>query len=160
MHVRIHTTDTIYISGTPSISLEDFKGIATEVVRLAQECVKKLIDARPITLQRAGCILEFAENLNPDNEFERMVMVILADTSNEIILTEKMKTLGIKGPPLDEGIPDKIKRLEKKGIPVYKETEIKNIRDLRNDIVHSGNIPDKKQAVDTLKLAKEIFEKA
>ncbi|MGQ9469040.1 MAG: hypothetical protein ACUVTD_04350 [Nitrososphaerales archaeon] len=118
------------------------------------------MEVRPLTLQRAKTILEIASKLNLDNEYERMLAVILADTSNEIVLREKMKGMKIEGAPLDEGIPDKIKRLESKGAVVYKEDEIKNIKEVRNRIVHYGDIPDKSQSIDALKVAKEVLEKA
>lgn len=160
MDVIVYTTDRMFISASPLVSLNIFDALATKIVRTAQQSVKKLVEIRPLTLQRARSILSFASKLNMDNDFERMVVVILADTSNEIVLTERMKALKIKGPPLDQGIPEKIKRLKQKGAIVYKEAEIENIRDLRNGIVHSGNIPDKIQATEALKLAWDVLQKA
>ncbi|KPV62195.1 MAG: hypothetical protein AOA66_1434 [Candidatus Bathyarchaeota archaeon BA2] len=105
---------------------------------------------------RAKNILEFASKLNVDDDYERMVAVILADTSNEIVLREEMKAAGIEGPPLDEGIPEKIKRLDK-GKFVCEEDGVKNTRELRNGIVHRGDIPDKTQAAKALEIAKTVL---
>jgi hypothetical protein len=86
-----------------------------------------------------------------------MVIVILCDTANEIILREQMKALGIQRPPLDEGIPEKIKRIEGKGQVVYRSEEVKNIKDLRNGIVHRGDIPDKSQAEKCLEITRDFL---
>lgn len=158
--VIIFTSDKIRISGSPLISHDRFDQIATRIARIAQESVTKLVEERPVTLQRARSILEFASKLNSGNEFERMVMVILADTSNEIVLTEQMKALRIKGSPLEEGIPNKIEYIKKRGKNVYKEKEIKNVRELRNGIVHNGNIPTSVQASDSLKITLDVLENA
>jgi hypothetical protein len=158
--VIIYTTDIIFISGSPTIPSGDFDRIATKIADIAQECTKSLVKVRPLTLQRAKTILDFASGLNLDSEYERMVVLILADTTNEIVLREKMKSMGIEGAPLEEGIPDKIKRLRDKGAIVYKGDEIKNIREIRNRIVHYGDVPDKSQSIDALKVAKEVLEKA
>jgi hypothetical protein len=160
LDVVLYTTDTIFVSATPSLPGITFNEVATKIVSLAQQCTTKLTEARPITLQRASSILEFASSLNPDDEFQRMVMVILSDTSNEIVLREQMKALKIEGAPLDDGVPEKIKRLKQKGVFVYRETEIGNIRELRNGIVHYGNIPDKNQAIEAFKLAQDVLKKA
>lgn len=158
--VIVYTSGKIVISGSPHISLDAFNGIATNVGQLAQQSLKKLEQTRPITCQRARSILNFALELDPDNEYARMVIVILADTSNEIVLTEKMRDLKMKGSVLNEGIPDKIRHLKKKTEIVYKEQGILNIREFRNGIVHSGNIPARQQAVDAIEIAKDVLENA
>lgn len=158
MDVIVYTTDRIYISTSPQVTIDVFSEKATEVVRLAQESTRRLAEVRPITLQRARSIIEFASNLDPDNDFERMIIVILADCSNEIVLTEEMKAERIRGDALNYGIPDKIKCLEEKGKVVYKSDEIKNVRDLRNEIVHRGNIPDRVQATEAFSVAKSVLE--
>nr|MDO8100249.1 hypothetical protein [Candidatus Njordarchaeota archaeon] len=160
LDVIVYTTDTMFISATPFVPIDTFNDIATKIVSMAQQSTTKLAEVRPITLQRAGSILEFASSLNVDNEFQRMATVILADTSNEIVLREQMKALRIEGSPLDAGIPEKIKTLKQKGAVVYRETEILNIRELRNGIAHYGNIPDRNQAIEALKIAREVLKKA
>jgi len=155
-----YTSDVIFISGSPRIPKEKFDKIANQIGQIAQHSVKRLVETRPITLQRAEAIIRFAFKLNPDNEYERMVIVILADTSNEIVLTESMKSLNIKGDPLKAGIPVKIKKLKEKGKVPYKEEEIINIRELRNRIVHEGTIPTKEQATRALKVAQEVLKRA
>jgi len=158
MDVIVYTTDTIFISASPLVFLDTFNDIATKMVRAAQQSVTRLAEIRPLALQRAKNILGFASNLNLDDEYQRMVVVILADTSNEIVLREQMKALGIEGPPLDEGIPQKIMRIKDKGVIVYNEDEIKSVRELRNRIVHYGDIPDKTQATKALNIAQSVLE--
>jgi len=158
--IIIYTTDKIFISATPYLQPEKFNEVADKIVSIAQQSVEKLADLRPVTLQRASSILQFALELNIDNEYQRMIAVILADTSNEIVLREQMKALRIQGPPLDAGIPEKIKYIKEKGRDVYMENEIMNVRELRNGIVHHGNIPDKEQTREALQIAKEVLEKA
>jgi hypothetical protein len=158
--VIVFTSDKIYISGSPLMPKSEFDQIATRIARIAQDSVSKLAEERPVTLQRARSILEFTLRLNPEDEFERMVMVILADTSNEIVLTERMKALKIKGPPLEEGIPNKIECIKDKGSSVYKEAEIRNVRELRNGIVHTGNIPTSGEAKRCLEISLDVLENA
>lgn len=159
LDVVVYTSDMIFISATPSLPVGRFDEVATKIAGFAQQCTTKLVEVRPLTLQRASSILEFASTLNFGDEFQRMVIVILADTSNEIVLREQMKALKIEGAPLDEGMPEKIRRLKQKGVVVHRETEIENIRELRNGIVHYGNIPDKIQATEALKLAQDVLKK-
>lgn len=156
----IFTNDKIHISGSPLMPPDEFNHVATRIAEIAQESVAELAEERPVTLSRARSILGFASKLNSSNEFERMVIVILSDTSNEIVLTERMKALGIKGSPLGEGIPNKIGYIKKMGKSVYKEKEIRNVRELRNSIVHDGNIPTSVQADDSRKIALDVLENA
>lgn len=158
MEVIVYTTDRIYLSASPFVLAETFNRVATEVIRLAQQSTTRLAKVRPLTLQRARSILDFASKLDPTNDFERMVIVILADTSNEISLREQMRAAQIGGTALDYGISDKIKCLKDKGEVVFKADEMKNGRELRNGIVHQGNIPDKTQAVDALKIAQSVLD--
>lgn len=158
--VIVYTTDRMFLPASPYVHSSTFDQIATRVIGIAQSSINKLAEARPLTFQRATSILEFASTLKLDNEFQKMVMVILADTSNEIVLTEQMKALKIGGPPLAEGIPDKIKRLESKGKVVYKKREIISTRELRNGIVHRGDIPDRTQTTRALEIAKNVLESA
>lgn len=155
--IIVYTTDGIYVSASPKVSLETFNTTATSVIRMAQESIKKLVEIRPLTLLRAKSILSFASKLHVEDEYERMVIVILADTSNEIVLREEMKATRIEGPPLDEGIPEKIRRLKEKGIFICEEEGVGNIRELRNAIVHRGDIPDKNQAVRALEIAQTVL---
>jgi len=156
--IIVYTTDRIYVSSSPYIDDADFDRMATRIIQLAQQATAPLEEIRPISVQRAKSIFEFARRLNLDNEYERMVAIILADTSNEIVLREQMKARGIKGAPLEEGIPDKIGRLKKKGIHVLNEREIRDLRETRNRVVHYGEIPDKSQAEKALRIAQIVLK--
>jgi len=157
INVRVHSTNGIYVSGSPLIDEKEFAAIATRVIQLAQQATIPLEQIRPISIQRAKCILDFARKLNLDNEYERMVTIILSDTCNEIILREQMKALHIEGVPLEEGIPEKIKRLKDKGCPIVAEEPMKNLRETRNRIVHHGDVPQKEQAAEALKIADQVL---
>jgi len=157
LDVIVYTTDTIYLSTSPFVPRETFDNIATRIVQLAQQSIKSLEEIRPLTLLRAKGILESASKLDLDDEFDRMSIVILADISNEIVLREHMKAAKIEGVTLDEGIPEKIRRLKDKGKVVFEEAEIINIRELRNGIVHRGEIPDKNQTKKALQIAQSIL---
>lgn len=89
--IIVYSTDRIYVSGSPYVDDADFDTMATRIIQLAQQATAPLEEARPISLQRAKSIFDFARRLNLDSEYERMVAIILADTSNEIVLTEQMK---------------------------------------------------------------------
>ncbi len=158
IEVIVYTSDKIYISSSPYTPPDSFNQTATKIAKIAQGSVKKLAETRPLTLQRAKSLVDFVSKLNPGDEYQRMVMVILSDTSNEIVLREMMKSLKISGPPLDAGIPDKIKIIKERGGNVYKENEIRSVRELRNTIVHYGNIPDKDQAIQAFKVASGILQ--
>jgi len=157
LDVIVYTTDTIYLSTSPFVPKETFDSLATRIVQLAQQSTKSLEEIRPLTLLRARGILESASKLNLDDEFDRMSIVILADISNEIVLREHMKAAKIEGSPLDEGIPEKIKRLKDKGKVVFEDAEIINTRELRNGIVHRGDIPDRNQTKKALQIAQSVL---
>ena len=157
--VIVYSTDTIYVSGSAYIESEEFALIATKTIELAQQAnTAPLEQMRPISVQRAKDILEFAKHLDLDKEYERMIVIILSDTCNEIVLREKMKTLNIDGAPLDDNIPEKIKRLKVKGCQIVDEEAIKNLRETRNRIVHYGDIPHRGQAEESLRIAEHVLQ--
>ena len=157
--IIVYSTDTIYVSGSPYIEPEEFGRIATRTIELAHQAITPPLElVRPISIQRAKDLLEFAKHLNLDKDYERMIAIILADTSNEVVLREKMKALNIDGAPLDDNIPEKIKRLKVKGCQIVDEEAIKNVRETRNRIVHYGDIPHKGQAEESLKIADRVLQ--
>jgi hypothetical protein len=157
--IIVYSTDTIYVSGSAYIKPEEFARIATKIIELAQQAITPPLEKmRPISVQRAKDLLGFAGNLNLDKDYERMIAIILADTCNEIVLREKMKALNIDGVPLDDNIPEKIKRLKAKGCQIVDEEAIKNVRETRNRIVHYGDIPHKGQAEESLKIADHVLQ--
>lgn len=156
--IIVYSTGTMYVSGSAYIGENEFATMATRIIQLAQQATVPLEQTRPISIQRAKCILDFVRELNLDNEYDRMVAIILSDTCNEIILREQMKALKIEGAPLDEGIPNKIKRIKDKGYSVTAEDSIKNLRETRNRIVHYGEVPHKEQAEEALKITEEVLK--
>jgi hypothetical protein len=157
--IIVYSTDLIYVSGSLYIESEEFARIATKTIELAQQAnTAPLEEMRPISVQRAKDILEFAKHLDLDKEYERMIVIILSDTCNEIVLREKMKAMNIDGAPLDDNIPEKIKRLKVKGYQIVDEEAIKNLRETRNRIVHYGDIPHRGQAEESLKIADHVLQ--
>jgi len=158
VEVILYTNDTVFVSSSPRMARSEFEALADKVVGLAEISKTSVSELRPVTVLRAKSLLDYASSLDFEDENQRMVAVIICDTSNEIMLTELMKTLGITGPPLDEGIPEKIQSIKGKGRPVHKEDEIRNIRELRNAIVHRGQIPDMSQAKKCLEICAGAFQ--
>jgi hypothetical protein len=157
LDIIVYSSDVIYVSGSAQIEEAKFGDMATRIIQLALQAVTKLEKVRPVSLKRAQCLLDFTKTLDVDDEYQRMAMLILTDTCNEIVLREIMQALKIEGPPLEEGIPDKIKRIKAKGYLVIGEDEIKNLREERNRVVHHGEIPVKDQALQALKVAEKVI---
>jgi hypothetical protein len=53
-----------------------------------------------------------------------------------IARSDARATMSIKGPPLEEGIPEKIKKIKAKGYTIIGEDEIKNLREERNRAIN------------------------
>lgn len=157
--VVVYTNGTVLIRASPKTPNDLFENICSAVEKLARQAVAPVSTTRPLTAHRAKTILDYASKLELSDETQRMVVVILCDTANEIILTEQMRALGIQGPPLEEGIPEKTKRIEDKGQVVYRSGEVKNMRELRNGIVHRGNIPDRDQTAKCVEIALDFLDK-
>lgn len=156
--VEVYTSETIVIKGSPRIPLDEFEKIASKVIEIANRSKLSVADDRPITLTRAIGIMSYALKLDLSDEYQRMVAVILSDLVNEIILTEIMRNQGIKGSPLEAGVPTKIRYLKEKNISIYLEEEIKNIRDLRNGVAHRGEFPDETQAKQAIDVAHKVLK--
>jgi hypothetical protein len=156
--IIIYTTDRIYVSGSAYIEEADFGSTATRIIQLAQQATTPLEQVRPISVQQAKCILDFAEKLNLGDGYQRMVAIILSDTCNEIVLREQMKALKIQGVPLDAGIPEKIERIKDKGYAVVAEGAMKDLRETRNRVVHYGDVPHEGQATEALKVARKVLK--
>jgi hypothetical protein len=158
--VTIFSNDTITVSASPHVTQANFEELVRNVQKTAETSIKSLSTTRPLALARAKELIDYATSLSPSDEKQRMVVIILCDTANEIILTEKLQSLNITGSPLNEGIPDKIRRIKGKGEDVYRESEILVIRERRNDIVHRGNIPMKTEADKVVEISSDFVNKA
>ncbi len=123
-----------------------------------KQCTESIHDRRPVSAVRAREIFEFVTELDTEKSNERMVAIVLCDTTNEIILTELMKDKKISGSALNEGVRKKISYLEKKGTIIPFSKELSNIREVRNKAVHDGQIPSKGQVDTALKTTKQFIE--
>jgi hypothetical protein len=155
--VIVYKSSKIKITSS-KIESTRFNIIANEIFELARTSDSKISETRGLFLQRAKSIVNHIVSLNLDDETNRMLAVILSDTSNEIVITELMQYEKIDGSPLEDNLPNKIKQLKKKNKIIFKELEIMQVRTLRNSIVHQGNIPFKEQAQQTIDIAKEVLD--
>ena len=157
--VIVYNTDKIYVSTSPNFGQPGFDSFAKEIEDIATRCAKPLGKAKPLEKLRAAELIRYSRGLDLNQDKERMVAVIIADTADEIVLTAKMKSLRIAGDALKAGIPDKIRYIEDKKEGVYMKEEIKQIRDLRNGIAHSGNIPTLEETKQVLEWSTEFVDK-
>jgi hypothetical protein len=137
---------TLTVSATPNLGTAKFDVFCQEIEKLATSGATSMAEEKPLPITRASGLIEYAKGLSLAAEKERMVAVIICDTSNEIVLTTKMRLLKFDGEALKAGVPKKIEYIEGKGEAVYLKERIKEIRELRNDVAHSGSIPSQKEA--------------
>jgi len=158
--IIIFTNDTVTMSASPSASSTAFDTLAEDVQKVAEMSTKPVTVSRPLACLRAQQLMGYVKSLDTSVELNRMVAVILSDTANEIVLREKLRLLHVSGPALDEGVPEKIKRIEAKGEQVYRKDDVINVRDLRNEVVHKGNIPIKDEADKVIQISSDFVSKA
>ncbi len=158
--VIVYSSSKVYITASSKMNPTKFNGIASTIVESARKSTTTIKKKRALQLQRVDTIVSFISSINLGDEGHRMIAVVLADTSNEIVITEYMKNLQIQGPPLEDNLPNKIKYLQNKGENVYREDDIRQVRTVRNAVVHQGSIPDKKQAQAAIDISKDILSHA
>lgn len=158
LDVIVYKSSKVKITSSSKIDSTPFNNIADAIFELARASDSKISETRRLFLQRAKSIVNYIMSLNLGDETNRMLAVILSDTSNEIVITELMRHEKIDGSPLEDNLPNKIKHLKKKDKIMFKESEIMQVRTLRNSIVHQGNIPFKEQAQQAIDIAKEVLD--
>lgn len=158
--VILYTTGTLTVSCSPYLDTPKFEAFAADIQKIAKSSTRSVGETRALAVVRARELNEYAQKFDTADDLQRMVAVIVSDTSNEIILREKMISLGIQGDPLEDGVPKKIEHLEKKGETVLMKDKVKQVRELRNDIAHRGSIPSKEQANMAIKWSTEFVNAA
>jgi len=156
--VIVYNSSKVKITSSSKIDSPTFNNIVNDIFKLARASNSNIAGARALFLQKAKSIVNHISSLNLNDETNRMLAVILSDTSNEIVITELMRHEKIDGSPLEDNLPNKIKHLKKKDIIIFKESEITQVRTLRNTIVHQGNIPFKEQAQQAMNIATEVLD--
>jgi len=145
MNVILYSTGSLVCSSSPKIGERSYTEMEKIVLTIIGQCVNPLSKSRPATAIRSKSIIVFVDDLDISIENNRMIAVILSDTINEISLTEMMRKEKIKGTALEEGLAKKIAYLEKKGLVIPYKADLESVRNLRNDVVHKGIIPDENQ---------------
>lgn len=154
---KFYSTGTLHLSASPKLDTENFQSALRSIQALIDQCTESILEKRPLSTIRAKEIINFVERLDIGDEHQRIVSLVLCDTSNEIILTELMKNRRIDGPPLREGVMKKISYLENKDVTIPFKDELSNVREIRNDAVHNGNIPSKGQTQKALEISLEFL---
>ncbi len=156
--IIIYANDTVTLSSSPNANPSSLAALVKEIEKVSKMSAN--IPVRSSAISRSIELKDFVGKLDTSDELNRMVAIVLSDTANEIVLREKLRVHHVEGAALDEGIPDKIKRIEKKGELVYRSDEIITVRKLRNDVVHKGTIPSKKDAENVMEISADFLEKA
>ncbi|MDA1127583.1 MAG: hypothetical protein O2913_02650 [Chloroflexi bacterium] len=155
--VRVHTTGNIDMAASPQLSLTNFQDTCDLIEVLAREAVDTIDPTGNIPINRSTELLEFITGLSLADENSRTVIVIVADTINEIILRESLKRLGENGPILRASVPDKIAKIQSYQKRVYLKDAIESLRTLRNNVLHEGQLPSLAQARTSLEAATDIL---
>lgn len=156
--LKFYSNGTLHFSASPKMDQNIFDLSIESIKVIVNQCTESIHERRPVSAIRAKEIFEFASGLDTEKSDERLVAIVLCDTTNEIILTEIMKDKRISGPALNEGVRKKISYVEKKGIVIPFSKELSNIREVRNNAVHDGQIPSKGQVDTSLKTTKKFIE--
>jgi len=157
--INVYTTDRITVQASPLLMEEEFTHVSDEVMRLARESVSIISELSVPTVQRANKVLNYATDLDVQDEINRMVAVFLCDIVLDLLLTEKLRSIGIMDRRLleSESVPNKIRALEDNKIPVYRKDEALRLRIMRNNIAHGGELVTSEEAEWAQKLTQNLF---
>lgn len=152
--LQIFTSGTILIQGSPKIPKNEFESETDTIAEMAKQSVEipSTSKTSPFKL-RARVLLEYVSELDPNNEVERLVIVILGDIIVDLLLCEKLTQLKLKRDTLEQYIPIKLKIINSKK-SVYRKKDIENLHILRNRIAHGLGLITKEEA----DWAKELTE--
>jgi len=161
VNVSIYNTGSITIRGSPKNSFsEDINEIIERIVKTIEipfnESDHQLI-------HRAQILSDFINTLDLEQDIQRMTVVIISDTSCEILLKARAELIAEK-----KSIPIKKTNLDNRG-KIYQfiqdndcievmEKRIRNLRKRRNKLVHQGDIPTKKDAKYAIEVLTDYLE--
>ena len=159
VHLEIFTNERCEIKASRDIA-NNFQDVCSKIETALKEAVNIVSRGTSMRAMRAGRILEYLRNLSTQDEVNRMVIVTLCDVVLDLIVTEKLSTFRHRRQDLEnESIGAKIGML-KQHIPVYREQAMRDIRDLRNKVVHGGaSTAEEEEAIFAQNATVDIFER-
>ena len=115
---------------------------------------------------RAREFYDFARKLNLKEEISRCAAVIICDTAIECLLKQridliarKLNISGLRGSDIKKTRKEHIKLIEEKGFAQPFIRDIQKVReDIRNDIVHRGNVPPLESAEFCVETLRKLLE--
>lgn len=154
---RVFTTGTINLMASSQLSNVEFEETCGQIEELAKESAETINLDGNLALVRSTELLAHIGTLDVIHDNSRTIIVILADTVNEIVLRESLKRLGEAGQVLRASVPEKISKIESYGRHVYMKDSIKSLRELRNNVIHEGQLPSQLQAQTSLETATNVL---
>ena len=158
--LRVFTTGTVTLAASSQLVTSEFEGMCNQVEELARESSDTIDTPGNLPLARSKELLEYITAISSADENHRPIIVILADTIDEIVLREWLKRLVEYGQVLRAPIPDKVSAIEGNGKHVYLKDQIKSLRELRNNVIHEGQLPSQMQAITSLETATDVLRHA
>jgi hypothetical protein len=162
VQLQIYSTENMMITGSPKIPESEFKKEVQEIFVMAKESIKTESSSdTPLSL-RANLLFDYLIKIDIREEVSQVVIVTIGDLIIDILLSDKINELDIKGREkrelMEQYLPIKIKALKGKGVAVYRDSDINRLHNLRNRIVHSSTLISEKEAEWAIDLLKDLIE--
>ena len=159
--VNVFDNGSIFCQGSPKNPfLEEVKEIIERIENIIE---LPFNESDHQLIHRAQILRDYIDELDLEKAIHRMSIVIISDTSCEILLKARAKLIAekrrisIKSLKLDDR--GKIyKFIQEKNCIEVMEKRIKNLRGRRNKLVHQGDIPTKKDAELSIYDAEQLLE--
>lgn len=157
--LKIYGNSTVNCSAPPRAPSGQVNELVRKVFLSCEASAYTITDRGLLSVSRAKEILEWVERFPEQSDVARIIVVVLSDSVIEMLVTEMMKDKGIRDQQsLREGIPYKLDKLKDQGLPVYSDSNIKQLRILRNKAVHEGNLPYENEVAEAKALARDFFD--
>jgi len=159
--VNIYKTGRILVQG--SLKCSFLKSAKEKVERIINTIDLTINESNHQLIHRAQTLKDFIETLDINSDINRMTVVIICDTSCEILLKARAELIAekkkIQTKDLKLDFRDDIyKFINGKDCIEVMEKRIKNLRKRRNKLVHQGDIPTTKDAEFALEVLSEYLE--
>ena len=156
--VNIYTTGKIQIQSSKENPF--FKEVKEKIEIIIKTLVLKFSKNIHHLIRRAKTLSEYIDKLDIKEDVNRMATIIICDTSCEILLKVRVELICNKKviSKRDVNLEDRkeiFRFIAKKGYIEVLEKKIEDLRELRNKLVHQGDIPSQDDAI----YAKEILNK-
>lgn len=159
VHIDVFSTGIVLIKSSPANQLV-FNNVFTEIENISNEATHIISrDTTPVRVNRAQKILNYVHNLSIIDEVDRMVIVTFCDVVLDLIVSEKLSTVGgSRAEQEGDNVGAKIDLLENKYHAIlYNPKPIRDIRNLRNNIVHGADPIIEQEATYAIESTEEIF---